>query len=145
MRAALRSDGPPRYERAARGSIADSYEPQVRALLVEWPRMPGPVIAARIGWPYSEGPLKKLLARVRPEYVGIDPVDRVVYEPGEIVAAAMIDRLVHHGKVLTLTGDSYRTRARRELLAEQTAATRTDDHPRGQASRSRTGSIFGIR
>jgi hypothetical protein len=38
--------------------------------------MPGPVIAARIGWPYSEGPLKKLLARIRPEYVGIDPVDR---------------------------------------------------------------------
>jgi DNA replication protein DnaC len=34
------------------------------------------------------------------------------------VAAAMIDRLVHHGEVLTLTGDSYRTRARRELLAK---------------------------
>jgi DNA replication protein DnaC len=34
----------------------------------------------------------------------------------DIVAAAMIDRLVHHAEVLTLTGDSYRTRARRELL-----------------------------
>jgi DNA replication protein DnaC len=34
------------------------------------------------------------------------------------VAAAMIDRLVHHAEVLTLTGDSYRTRARRELLAK---------------------------
>ncbi len=33
------------------------------------------------------------------------------------VAAAMIDRLVHHAEVLTLSGDSYRTRARRELLA----------------------------
>jgi hypothetical protein len=30
-------------------------------------------------------------------------------------AAAMIDRLVH-AEVLTLSGDSYRTRARRELL-----------------------------
>ncbi|WP_339121489.1 ATP-binding protein [Pseudonocardia sp. D17] len=30
----------------------------------------------------------------------------------------MIDRLVHHAEVLTLTGDSYRTRARRELLAK---------------------------
>ncbi|WP_281166835.1 ATP-binding protein [Agromyces italicus] len=29
----------------------------------------------------------------------------------------MIDRLVHHAEVLTLTGDSYRTRARRELLS----------------------------
>lgn len=26
----------------------------------------------------------------------------------------MIDRLVHHAEVLTLGGDSYRTRARRE-------------------------------
>ena len=36
----------------------------------------------------------------------------------DIVAAAMIDRLVHHAEVLTLTGDSYRTRARRQLLAK---------------------------
>ena len=37
----------------------------------------------------------------------------------DVVAAAMIDRLVHHAEVLTLTGDSYRTRARRELLTKQ--------------------------
>jgi hypothetical protein len=30
----------------------------------------------------------------------------------------MIDRLAHHAEVLTLTGDSYRTRGRRELLAK---------------------------
>jgi hypothetical protein len=30
------------------------------------------------------GPLKKRLALIRPEYVGVDPVDRVVYRPGEI-------------------------------------------------------------
>ena len=36
----------------------------------------------------------------------------------EIFAAAMIDRLVHHADVLTLSCDSYRTRARRELLAK---------------------------
>jgi len=36
----------------------------------------------------------------------------------DMVAAAMIDRLVHHAEVLTLSGDSYRTRARRELLAK---------------------------
>lgn len=35
----------------------------------------------------------------------------------DIVASAMIDRLVHHAEVLSLSGDSYRTRARRELLA----------------------------
>ena len=84
VRAALASDRPPQYRRAARGSVVDAYEPQIRGLLKEWPRIPAPVIAARIGWPYSEGPLKKLLARIRPEYKGIDPVDRVSYEPGQL-------------------------------------------------------------
>lgn len=36
----------------------------------------------------------------------------------DVVAAAVIDRLVHHAKVLTLTGDSYRTRACRDLLTK---------------------------
>lgn len=84
VRAALASPRPPKYERARPGSVADAYEPRVRALLAQWPRMPGPVIARRIEWPHSEGPLKKLLARIRPEYVGIDPVDRVSYQPGQI-------------------------------------------------------------
>jgi len=44
----------------------------------------------------------------------------------DVVAAAMIDRLVHHAEVVTLTGDSYRTRSRRQLLAKDpSAATRT--------------------
>lgn len=84
VRAALNSDRPPKFERAPRGQVADAYEPQMRALLQEWPRMPAPVIAERIGWPYSLPPLRKRLALIRPEYVGIDPVDRVVYEPGRI-------------------------------------------------------------
>ena len=42
----------------------------------------------------------------------------------DVVAAAMIDRLVHHAEVLTLTGDSYRTRQRRELLTKQNRAER---------------------
>ncbi|MFI8392669.1 ATP-binding protein [Streptomyces sp. NPDC085540] len=39
----------------------------------------------------------------------------------DVVAAAMIDRLVHHAEVLTLTGDSYRTHQRRELPAKHRA------------------------
>jgi transposase len=84
VRAALASDRPPKYQRPRRGSVIDPFEPQVRALLKDWPRMPAPEIAQRIGWTYSEGPLKKLLARIRPEYKGIDPVDRVTYEPGQL-------------------------------------------------------------
>jgi len=84
VKAALASDRPPKYERAPRGSVAGAFEPQVRALLKDWPRMPAPEIARRIGWPHSLSPLKKLLTRIRPEYVGVDPVDRVVYEPGQL-------------------------------------------------------------
>jgi transposase len=84
VRAALASERPPAYRRAPRGSVADAVEPQVRVLLKDWPRMAAPEIAHRIGWSYSLSPLKKLLTRIRPEYVGIDPVDRTVYEPGQI-------------------------------------------------------------
>ena len=41
----------------------------------------------------------------------------------DIVAGAMIDRLVHHAEVLTLTGQSYRTRTRRDLLTTPTPTT----------------------
>ena len=41
----------------------------------------------------------------------------------DVVAAAMIDRLVHHAEVLTTTGDSYRTRSRRELLKKNPTPT----------------------
>jgi hypothetical protein len=58
----------------------------------------------------------------------------------DVVAAAMIDRLVHHAEVLTLTGDSYRTRQRRELLAKRTASAATDQPRGGQFSRNRRGS-----
>jgi hypothetical protein len=78
------SDRPTKYERASRGSVADAYDRQIRALLSEWPWMPAPVMAERIGWPYSLSPLKKRFAVIRPEFVGIDPVDRVIYQPGDI-------------------------------------------------------------
>ncbi|EIV92883.1 transposase [Frankia sp. QA3] len=84
VRRALASDAPPKYVRAPKGSVVDPFEPAIRALLTEWPRMPAPVVAARIGWPYSLSPLKRRLAVIRPEYVGIDLVDRVVYEPGQV-------------------------------------------------------------
>jgi len=56
----------------------------VRAVLAEFPRMPATVIAQRIGWQYSMTTLKDRVRAIRPEYVGIDPVDRVVYQPGEV-------------------------------------------------------------
>ncbi|MET9503506.1 ATP-binding protein [Streptomyces sp. NPDC006622] len=37
---------------------------------------------------------------------------QVVYRHDDTVAAAMIDRLVHHAEVISLKGDSYRMRGR---------------------------------
>ena len=50
VRAALASDGPPRYERKPPGSAVDAVEPRIRELLRACPTMPATVIAERIGW-----------------------------------------------------------------------------------------------
>ncbi|WP_043735553.1 IS21 family transposase [Nocardia asiatica] len=84
VRSALASDRPPKYERKPRGRVVEAYEAQIRALLAEYPRMPGSVIAERIGWPYTLNPLRIRLREIRPEYAGVDPVDRVSYEPGSV-------------------------------------------------------------
>lgn len=84
VRSALASDRPPKYERRARENLADAVEPRVRVLLAEWPTMPATVIAERIGWQYSLTTLKDRVRQIRPEYLGVDPVDRVVYEPGQV-------------------------------------------------------------
>lgn len=83
VRSALASDGPPAYRRAAKGSIADAVEPQIRALLSEHPRMPATVIAERIGWDRSLTVLKERVRELRPLFLGADPVDKLVHEPGQ--------------------------------------------------------------
>jgi transcriptional regulator with XRE-family HTH domain len=72
VRAAPASDRPPKYQRRGRLSLVDSFEPQVRALLKEWPKMPAPEIAVRIKWPHSLSPLKKRPTLIRPEHVGME-------------------------------------------------------------------------
>ena len=84
VRAALASDRPPKYERAPRGSVVDRFEPAIRTLLLDAPRMSAPEIAARIDWPYSMSPLKRRLTVIRPQYLGLDPTDRTEYVPGQI-------------------------------------------------------------
>ena len=55
----------------------------------------------------------------------------VVHEPvdhrggDDVVAAAMIDRLVHHAEVISLKGDSYRLRNRGDLGRIPAAKTDT--------------------
>jgi transposase len=84
VRAALRSDGPPRYERAANGSVADGFEPRIRELLRVFPAMPATVIAERIGWPYSIRTLSGRVAELRSAYLPPDPASRTAYAAGEL-------------------------------------------------------------
>ena len=46
--------------------------------------MPATVIAERIGWTHSSSILRARIHELRPEYAGVDPVDRVEYQPGRI-------------------------------------------------------------
>jgi transposase len=83
VRNAVRSVQPPRYVRAPKGSIVDAVEPQIRALLAEFPDMPATVIAERIGWTRSLTVLKERVRELRPAYAPVDPASRTLYGPGE--------------------------------------------------------------
>ncbi|WP_232327283.1 ATP-binding protein, partial [Mycobacterium sherrisii] len=61
----------------------------------------------------------------------------------DVVAAAMIDRLVHHPEVIALKGDSYRIKDRD--LGRVPGSTTENEHQGGQFSTVEKGSIFGRR
>jgi transposase len=82
VKAALRLDSPPRYERRGAGSIVDAVEPQIRELLAQTPTMPATVIAERIGWERSLTVLKDRVRQLRPYYLPPDPASRTAYVAG---------------------------------------------------------------
>lgn len=84
VRAALRSDTAPRYERSPQGSIVDVVEPEIRRLLAEFPEMPATVVAERIGWTRGMSVLRDRIGELRPLFVPPDPAQRTWYRPGEL-------------------------------------------------------------
>jgi transposase len=84
VKAALRSEGPPRYGRPLRGSLVDEVEPRIRELLQAVPTMPATVIAERIGWQHSIRILRDRVAELRPVYLPPDPASRTTYEAGDV-------------------------------------------------------------
>jgi transposase len=84
VRDALRSAGPPRYERTSKGSAVDAVEPQIRELLRGFPEMPATVIAERIGWARGITIVRDRVAELRPLFVPPDPCQRTSYQPGEL-------------------------------------------------------------
>lgn len=84
VRAALRSQGPPSYERERKGSIVDAVEPEILELLREFPDMAATVVAERVGWDRSIRVLRERVAELRPLFVPPDPCQRTSYRPGEL-------------------------------------------------------------
>jgi len=85
VRAALASDGPPKYGRTPAGSAVDAVEPRIRELLQAYPTMPATVIAERIGWDRGLTVLTDRVRELRPAYLPPDPASRTAYDPGELV------------------------------------------------------------
>jgi transposase len=84
VKRALAAHEPPRYERVRKGSIVDAVEPQVRALLAEFPEMPSTVIMERIGWTRGKTVLFDRIHQLRPLFTPPDPASRTEYQPGEL-------------------------------------------------------------
>jgi transposase len=103
VRAALRRDVPPKYERVPRGSLVDAVEPRIRELLAVTPTMPATVIAERIGWSHSITILKDRVRVLRPFYLPPDPSSRTSYEPGHRMQCDLwfppVDIPLGHGQV----------------------------------------------
>ena len=84
VREAVRSAEPPSYVRRRRPSAVDPFEPAVRRLLAEHPRMPATVIGERIGWTRGHTILAARVRDLRPVYLPPDPAGRTTYRPGEL-------------------------------------------------------------
>ncbi len=84
VRRALASQGPPRYQRPARETAFDAFEPAIRALLREFPEMPATVLAQRVGWTRSASVFRSHVAELRPLFRPVDPASRTSYAPGEL-------------------------------------------------------------
>ncbi|UYY83519.1 IS21 family transposase [Arthrobacter sp. YA7-1] len=82
---ALAAAVPPQFRSPRRASVFDDFEPRVRELLAQYPRMPASVIAERVHWDGGESWFRERVAAIRPEYKPVDPVDRTSYAPGEII------------------------------------------------------------
>ncbi|MFL5910251.1 MAG: IS21 family transposase [Gaiellaceae bacterium] len=84
VRSAVRSEGPPVFDRKPRPSAVDAVDGEIRVLLAEFPRMPATVIAERIGWDRSLTILKDRVRELRPLFLPTDPSQRTEYRPGEL-------------------------------------------------------------
>jgi len=84
VRAALRSEEAPKYERERPGSAVDAFEDAIRRLLAVTPDMPATVVAERIGWTRGMTVLRERVGELRPTYQVPEAFGRSEYKPGEL-------------------------------------------------------------
>jgi len=81
------SDEPPRYRRTPTGSQLDPFEPVVRRLLEEWPRIKAPrlteLLREEYGYTGSVRLVQAHLQRLRPR--SVRPAQRTGYRPGQVL------------------------------------------------------------
>jgi transposase len=86
---AIRSDAPPRYVRAPRGSMLDLFKDEIEWLLRRDPRLPGTRVRellCELGYAGGKTILDDYLREVRPRYLPRPRTfQRTVYRPGEIL------------------------------------------------------------
>jgi transposase len=82
-----RSEEPPRYRRASRGSQLDPFEPVLRRLLAEWPAIRAPrlseILREEYGYTGSLRLVQEHLQRLRPS--SVRPAQRTGYRPGQVL------------------------------------------------------------
>jgi len=84
VRAAIASDGPPKYERKPSGSVVHAFEDAIHEQLARVPTMPATVIAERVGRTRGITVFKERVAELRLAYLPVDPASRTTYVAGEI-------------------------------------------------------------
>lgn len=106
VRAALRSEEAPKYERQGPGSAVDAFEPAIRRLLALTPDMPATVVAERIGWTRGITVLRERVAELRPAYRVPEAFGRTEYKAGELAQWDLwfpdYDMPVGHGQTARL-------------------------------------------
>jgi len=87
VRAALRSEQPPRYSRVSRGSKLDPFKVEIQRLVGEDPGLSGVRVGELLeplGWEGGKTILDDYLREVRPLFLAARTTQRTVYRPGEI-------------------------------------------------------------
>lgn len=62
----------------------DAVDPQIRALLAEFPEMQSTVVMERVGWQRGKPVFFERVQTLRPLFAPADPASRTEYQPGEL-------------------------------------------------------------